>query len=83
MLTLKSNPLELRGVANRTKKDGNVYYILNVENEEGTPHALYCPNPNALPQGLRKGDNVVVEFHVKKYNGAEYLVVNKVEKVGA
>jgi len=81
MLTLKSTPLELRGIANRFKKDGNVFYLLNVENEEGTPHQLYCPNPDALPQGLKKGDLVEVVFHMKKYENNEYLVVHKVEKV--
>lgn len=83
MLTLKSTTLELRGVANRQKKDGSVYYLLNVEDAEGTAEQLYCPNTDAIPQGLRKGDNVVVWFDVKKYQGNEYLVVCKVEKVTA
>lgn len=83
MLTVKSNPLELRGIANRQKKDGSVIYLINVEDEEGTAEQLYCPKVEAIQQGLKKGDEIVVEFHVKKFNGAEYLVVNKVEKVGA
>ena len=83
MLTVKSEPLELRGVANRVKKTGELYYLLNVEDAEGTPHQLYCPDPDAVPQGLRKGENIVVTFHVKQYERTEYLVVNKVEKVGA
>lgn len=83
MLTLKSTPLELRGIANRFKKDGSIYYLLNVENDEGTPHQLYCPTPEAVPQGLKKGDKVVVLFHMKTYNNNDYLVVSKVEKVGA
>ena len=81
MLRLKSEVLELRGIANRTKKDGNVFYLLNVENGEGMPNQLYCPNVEALPTGLTKGDNVVVEFLLKKYDNSEYLVVDKVQKV--
>lgn len=80
MLTVKSAPLELRGVANNTSKKGNVYYTLNVESSDGSPHALYCPDASALPQGLKKGDMVTVDFEVSYYRGNERLIVTKVAK---
>lgn len=81
MMTVKSSPLELRGIANNTSKKGNVYYTLNVESADGSPHALYCPNAEAFPQGLAKGNMVVVTFDVSYYKGNERLVVTKVERV--
>ena len=81
MLTVKSSPLELRGIANKSSRNGNVYYVLNVESADGSPHALYCPNQEALPVGLRKGDMVSVSFEVAYFKGNERLVVAKVEKV--
>lgn len=81
MLTVKSAPLELRGIANKTSNKGNVYYTLNCESADGSPHALYCPDAKALPQGLKKGDMVSVSFDVSYYKGNEELIVSKVEKV--
>lgn len=81
MLTVKSCPLELRGVAHKTSKSGKLFYTINVESSDGTPHALYCPDANALPQGLNKGDMVYVTFNVSYYMGNERLSVIGVEKV--
>lgn len=81
MLSVKSNPLELRGIANNTSKKGNVYYTINTEAADGSPHAFYCPDAAALPQGLKKGDMVTVTFDVSYYKGNERLVVSKVDKV--
>lgn len=81
MFTVKSSALELRGVANRTSPNNKAYQILNVEDVEGNPYALYCPEISALPVGLKKGDNVYVTFDVKYYKGNERLIVRKVEKV--
>lgn len=81
MLRVQSEPLELRGVAHKAAKSGNVYYVLNTETEDGSPCALYCPSSEALPQGLKKGDMVVVTFEVAHYQNSERLVVRKVEKV--
>lgn len=85
MLTVLSTPLELRGIVNKTTKakdgkDSKVYYVLNVESSDGSPHALYCPNVDALPPGLSKGDMVTVTFDVFYFNGKERLVVSKVVK---
>ena len=80
MLIVTSAPLELRGIANKSSKNGKLYYILNVESSDGSPHALYCPDANALPQGLKKGDMVAVDFLVTYYKGNERLVVNKVNR---
>lgn len=81
MLIVKSYPLELRGIAHRTTKKGNLYYILNVESSDGTPHALYCPNADCLPAGLNKGDMISVTFEVSYFQNNERLVVKEVEKV--
>lgn len=81
MLKVTSAPLELRGIANNTSQKGNLYYTLNCESEDGSPHALYCPKVEALPQGLKKGDIVKVTFEVTYFKGNERLVVDKVERV--
>lgn len=81
MMTVKSNPVELRGVLNKSSQNGKVYYIINVESDGGTPHALYCPDAAALPAGLQKGDMIEVLFDVSYYKGNEKLSVSKVFKV--
>lgn len=83
MLKVKSYPLELRGIANTTSKKGNVYYTLNCESDDGSPHALYCPKIEALPQGLKKGDKILVTFEVSYFKGNERLVVAQVERANA
>ena len=83
MLKVASEPLELRGVASNTAKSGKMYYTVNTEAEDGTPFAFYCPDFNALPQGLNKGDKVVMYFNVRYFQGKERLEVYKVEKVKA
>lgn len=81
MLIVKSHPLELRGIANKSSRNGNQYYVLNVESADGSPHALYCPKYEAIPQGLKKGDAISVTFEVTYFKGNERLVVSAVEKV--
>lgn len=81
MLIVKSYPLELRGIAHKTKKNGGLYYVINAESSDGTPHALYCPTAECLPAGLSKGDMVNVTFEVSRYQNQERLVVKEVEKV--
>lgn len=81
MFKVKTNPMELRGVANKTSAKGKVYYTLNVESSDGTPHALYCPDASALPAGLKRGDSILVEFDVTYYKGNERLIVSKVTRV--
>lgn len=78
MLTVTSCPLELRGIANQKSKAGNVFYVLNCESDDGSPHALYCPKVDALPAGLKKGDMIRVTFSVHTYNRNERLVVERV-----
>lgn len=82
MFIVKSEPCELRGIANKQKKDGGTYYLLNTEVDDGTPMQFYCPSANCLPQGLKKGEKIIISFEVKKYNGVERLVVTSVHKVG-
>lgn len=81
MLKLKSEKLELRGLANKSSKNGNIYYVLNCESYDGTPHAFYCPSSDCFPQGLKKADEIFVTFEVSYYKGTPKLVVSKVEKV--
>lgn len=80
MLTVTSNKLELRGVANKTSKNGTVYYVINTETEDGTPYGFYCKDSSAFPSGLKKGDTVNVVFEVSYYKGQERLVAVEVKK---
>lgn len=79
MLKLKSEKLELRGVQNETSAKGNMYYIIFCESETGEPFRFFCKDVKAIPQGLKKGDNVYVTLALNKYNN---LVVDKIEKAG-
>ena len=79
MLTLKTNKMELRGIQTRTSKKGNNYYIVYCEDAETCePYNFFCKEFNALPQGLKKGDFVVLTV---QYNNFKELSVTKVEKV--
>ena len=80
MLTVKSTSVELRGIRNDVSKNGKAYYTLNVETADGTPHSLYCPDFNAIPQGLKKGEMIRVTFNVHRYQNQERLVVCGVER---
>ena len=80
MVYLSSCTLELRGLANRSTKDGKVYYLVNCEDDEGTAVAFYAPNADGFEQGLKKGDKVRVVFELKRFNNQERLVVVKVAK---
>ena len=81
MFKLKTDALELRGIENKSSNKGNVYYILYVENFCGKAYNFYVPNANALPDGLKKGDSIIVTFDLSYYKGQERLSVCKVEKV--
>lgn len=82
MLTVKSNLMELRGIAYKPKKStGEVYYLVNAETEDGTAYSFYCPNSTAFDAGLKKGDMVEITFEVSYYNNKERLIVSKVEAV--
>lgn len=81
MLTVYSNPLELRGVAHKVSKQNKSYYVINCESDDGSPHAFYCPDASALAQGLKKGDMVQVTFSVAYFKGNERLVVSQVAKI--
>lgn len=80
-MKLVTENLELRGIKNSTSSKGNLYYILNCEDHDGSPLQFYCKDASAFPEGLKKGDKVKVEvdFNVRYKS----LVVEKVVKVGA
>lgn len=80
MLIVTSCPLELRGIANKRTKNEKLYYVINAESADGTPHALYCPDAAAFPADLHKGDMIYVTFNVHRYGGNERLVVSSVTK---
>ena len=80
MLKVTSPPVELRGIANNTSKKGNLYYTINVETDDGSPHGLYCPSAECLPQGLKKGEMIRVTFNVSYFKGSERLIVIGVER---
>lgn len=82
MLIVKSNPVELRGIAHKPKKStGEVYYIVNAELKDGTPCSFYCPDASAFGTDLKKGNIVEITFRVTYFNNRERLIVEKVEKV--
>lgn len=80
MLYVEAKNLELRGISNKTSKTGTVYYVLNLETQDGEAHTMYCPDFNALPQGLKKGDKVTVTLEVSYYKGNPKLTVTKLVK---
>lgn len=80
MFSVKADALELRGVSNRVTKSGRNYLSLNVEDNEGFPYSLYCPKPEIMPQGLKKGDKISVTFAYSQYHGQERLIVSAVSK---
>ena len=79
-MIVKSEPIELRGIANKETKKGNVYYIVNCELADGTPLSFYCPNSDAFPSGLKKGEIITIDFLYKKFNGNEQLLVKDVHR---
>lgn len=81
MLTLKTNKMELRGINSQvSKKTNQPYYLVYCEDVDSfEPYKFLCKDFNALPQGLKKGDEVVVTL---SYNNYKDLNVLKVEKVG-
>ena len=81
MLKVASEPLELRGIASKEGKNQKMYYTVNAETPDGTAHQFYCPDFNALPQGLNKGDQVRIYFDVRYFQGKERLIVSRVEKL--
>lgn len=81
-MKVKSATLELRGISNKVSSKGTVFYMVNVEEDDGTPLSFYCPKIEALPQGLKKGDLVNIVFDYTRFNQQERLMVSSVEKVG-
>lgn len=80
MIFLKSESLELRGVARKESKNGKVYHTVNLEQEDGTACSFYAPDESAFYSGMKKGDKVVIEFRVDYFRGNEKLIVNKIVK---
>lgn len=80
MLIVKTTPLELRGISSKVSGKGKMYYNINVESEDGSPHSLYCPNVDALPAGLKKGQMIIATCEIVKFGKEEKLVVNQVQR---
>lgn len=80
MLTVKSNPLELRGIAHKETRNGKQFYQVNCETQDGTPYGFYCPSASAFSPNLKKGDEVCIVFEVAYFQGKERLIVQAVEK---
>lgn len=81
MLKMISHNLELRGIANRLRNDGSVYYLVNVEDCEGTPYQFYCKDSSAFPPALKRGDIVDIEFDYRKFDRNDNLIVSRVLSV--
>lgn len=80
MLALKTEKLEVRGLINKTSKNGNVYYILHTETEDGEPCAFFVRDSSVFPEGMKKGDKVSLSL---VYNRFKELEVVSVVKAGA
>lgn len=81
-MIVKALSVELRGIANKiAKKTGAVYYMVNVEDADGSAYSFYCDDRNALPDGLKKGDIVNVVFDYAVYGDNKVLFFKKLEKV--
>ena len=81
MITLTAKNLELRGIAHRVNKEtGNLYYLLNVEDDEGTPYQFYAKDSSNFEQGLKKGDMVDISFVYLKFGKDERINVFSVRK---
>lgn len=80
-MKLLTENLELRGISNATSGKGNLYYILNCEENDGNAVQFYCKDAKAFPDGLKKGDKIRISLIYKpRFKSIE---VDKVEKVGA
>lgn len=80
MLTVTSQPLELRGISPKTTQKGNTYYNVNCETEDGEHFAFYAKDPSGFPEGLKKGDKVRIDFEVAYFQGKERLIVRAVRR---
>lgn len=80
MLTFTTTMVELRGISNQTNKKGEVYYLVNVEEADGTPYQFYTKDKTVFPDGLRKGDIVDLVFTYRMFNGDGILSLFKVVK---
>lgn len=82
MLTVKSSPVELRGIVNKTSKNnGSVYYLINTETADGSPHQFFAFDAKVFADGLKKGDMVSLTFRLERWQREDKLFVEKVEKV--
>lgn len=79
-MKVKTNPLELRGIANKHSSN-KVYYMVNLEEDDGTAVALYAKDASGFPAGLKKGDKVVAVCEVVRFDRQERLVCVGLEKV--
>lgn len=79
-MLFKSEPLELRGIVNRQSSKGKLYYIAHCEEPDGSPIQFYVGNDNAFPDGLKKGDKVVLSCSYRRYKDNERLSVVRVDK---
>lgn len=79
MLNLKTHRLELRGIKNNvSQKTGSVYYVINCEDVDGEPFSFFCKDVGALPEGLKKGDIIVLNLTYNKYKDLNVVRVDKV-----
>lgn len=81
MLTVKSSPVELRGIVNKTSQKGKVYQVVNTELPDGTPYQVYCFERGALPDGLKRGDKICLIFGLERWTTGDKVFLKKVEKV--
>lgn len=78
MINLTTDVLELRGIKNAMSKKGNVYYVLNCEDDGGEACKFVCKNFDSIPSGLKKGDKVQLKVAYNNFKDLDVLGVEKV-----
>lgn len=81
MLTLTARNLELRGIANKQNKDGKTFYLINVEDDEGSPYQFYTGESSVFEQALKRGDKVAIDFEYRTFQRELSLKVLSVRKL--
>lgn len=77
MLKFKTDKLELRGIKHTTSAKGNIYYTIHAESPDGEPHSFYCKDSKAFPDGLKKGDSVVITLTYTRFKELEALSIER------
>lgn len=77
-MKLTTGNLELRGLVNKTSKNGNTYYVIYAETPDGEPLQFCCKDSSVFPEGLKKGDKIVLDvFYNPRFKDLSVIAVYK------